>query len=176
MIDLLIVMVAAVLGALWRRWYGGWKPAGMDTPKLLKLVVMAALTGALGFLLVTPGLALAGPMIAYSFTPAHGQDSNRFAALQNDWIEQALRYGIFSGLGVGAVFAVFGYAASAVVMLIGAVAAGIGSAFFTNYGDRLTWLPVDPAPASIVDGRQVYNEFWLGMLVVGSFALACAIA
>lgn len=175
MIEAAIIAGAFLFGALWRRVFGGWRPFGVKSIRALNFAVLGVLAGALAYFV--GGIewywsALMGTALSLSYAPAHGPDSNLFAKIDNDWIELPLRYGILPGAPLGAILALLGNYWGAALVLAGGVAAGLAYAFFRHVGERLTWLPTDPTPHSIVDGRQVYNEFFLGALPCAAFAAA----
>jgi hypothetical protein len=183
-VDIAIVVLAALAGACWRRCFGGWTPRGIGLPRIVDLIVFGLGAAAIGLMAFWPWplsphsglLAFAAIGLAYSWTPAHGTDSNRFAGIKNDWIEQALRYGLFPGALVALPFLFKAAWISAAIMLASGVLAGLAAAIFLTFGPRWTWLPIDPAPNSFADGRMVYNEFALGAVIGGGYTAACLLA
>lgn len=177
-----LIVASAVLAAAWRRCFGGWHPFGFSMPKIGWLAVYAVPAGLLAasaFPWTWAGLAagtFATAAVTWSWTPAHGTDSNAFAGLKNDWLEQALRYGLMPGLLTALPFAAIHLWLSAGIMLASGILAGIAAAIFLTFGDRWKWLPVDPRPHSFADGPLVYNEFALGAIISGGYAAACLTA
>lgn len=71
----LAVLLNAVLGALWRRWVGGWRPFGWEAPfgRALKHAAMIALTWPLW---ITLPWAVAGLLTAALFAWFHVRHDN----------------------------------------------------------------------------------------------------
>lgn len=183
-IDALIVIACIALGACWRRIFGGWDVYGFGMPRIVKLLVFGFAAAAVGLLAFWPWplsldsalLAFAAIGLAFSWTPAHGPDSNRWAFFKTDWGEQALRYGMFPGALVALPFLVKTAWISAAIMLASGILAGLAAAMFLIFGPRWEWLPIDKTPHSFADGRTCYNEFALGAVLSGGFAAACIAA
>ena len=177
--EYIVLFLSFILGACWRRIFGGWRPFGIHLPRIVNLVIYAigaCLTAACFLWPSDWQIFLSTIALAFSWTPAHGTDSNMWHSFNNDWIEQALRYGIFPGILVGAFFVWHGSILSAIIMLISGILAGLAAAFFVIHGEEVKWLPVDPTPHSFADGRKVYNEFSLGGIISFGFCLACLLA
>lgn len=88
MIAVFIAIISIILGALWRRWFGGW---GGDFPRWVKLIVVVFLGGAIAFYWTrSPALAAVVGLALMAGWTAPAQ----FGKIDNDFTWPLLaRYG-----------------------------------------------------------------------------------
>jgi hypothetical protein len=176
MLTVILTAVTALFGALWRRWLGGWKPAGFEVSRIVKYAVLAA--GLLPMLLlgVSPiQLALFAAVLIGGFSIGHGSwqdmgtmprtrngyldpllDKLKLGPVAHDFVGQATHYSLISVAGAIVLGAPL-YALAGLVSALG----------------YLAFSKLQPATKSpLLDAWTAYAELLLGAAMIGGAVLA----
>jgi hypothetical protein len=173
------VILTAVVGALWRRWLGGWKPFGKDITRLIKYGALSVFLTACLLLMgvgYLPTLLMIAVLIG-GFSIGHGswQDMGTMPYSRDGYLDHVLKYlplsqgsVAYDFIGLALHYSLISVAGAFVLgapLYAGAgLVAALGYLAFSKFQPRYT--------STILDGWTAYAELLLGAVFVGGIALA----
>lgn len=180
--DFITVTAIVLAGAVWRRWFGGWR--GGEPVRAVRFIVgialcLTAATVGSGHVVQT---MLAGLIVAASFTPGHGSYMDmglNTTDTDNEFLRPFLRAvlparlwdtAVYDFIGMALRYSIFTVPAGFVMGQWEYMLAGVVIALSYLVLSRVN-LKLPTTERGFLDGYTAYCELLMGFLLIGGLAL-----